>query len=203
MEVFATDGSFAIGMFTDFKHRWNEDKTLTLWRDGKGFVDVSTNSGTFIEVLDKTGAVINLGGDGQSFYVTLDKKPVTLRYKVLPAIKLSKAEFDKRRQTVTRYLVSDAPYSLKIPGTLAGAIKWLEKKAESIPAASRAKASFEFGTEYRYGESYPNIEISYREPETDKELVTRLQIEAERARIAEEKQRSQFKALKAKFESAP
>ena len=204
-EIMVFDGKFAIGMMPEFNFKWNTDNSLSVWAKGKAiypFADVSTYSGTFIEAVDTSGTVIASGGDGQRFEIPITKAPIVVRIKALPKITLIKAELEKRRQVVTRYLVSDAPYSLKIPDKLAGVIKWLEKQAKAIPEASRAKARFRFDTTMEHGETYPNIEITYEEPETDKELITRLQIEAERARIAEEEQRSQFEALKTKFAPA-
>ena len=210
MDIVAVDGNFAVaamGMSKEygFDTRWNTPEgTLTVWvgrHSKRKDVHVSTNQGIFLEAVDESGKVIVSGGDGDWFYVPLGKKPITLRYKVLPKVKLSKPELDKHRQTITRYLVSDSPYSLEIPDTLVGVIKWLEKQAKAIPEASRAKASFRFATTTEYGETYPNIEITYDEPETDKELISRLQIESEREHRKEENARQQFEVLKTRFAS--
>jgi len=207
MDIWAThDGKFMVGLGMAgrfFDSKWNKDRTLSVWSVEKDWtVNVSTNRGTFIEVVNKRGDVVATGGDGQWFHVHLTKEPVKLRHKKLPTIKLSAAQIDKQRKTVTRYLCSDSPYELKIPDTLPGAIKWMQTKLNEIPKASRAKAEFEFGTEYSYGDSCPNIKITYTEKETDEEVIERLQIDAERDRIREETERAKLAKLKSKYEAA-
>lgn len=199
------DGRYFIGVLSQLETKANTDGSITLQTKGgeyaRDMVNVSTNSGTFVEALDANGTVIIEGGDGEWLWVPVDK-PVTLRVKKLPPITLSKSQLDKKRNKVTRYLVSDRPYNLELPDTLPGVIGWLEKKLKEIPEASRAKASFEFTTDMAYGDTYPQIEISYTEAESDEEVVTRLQIEAERTRIAEAKERDQLERLRTKYEPA-
>jgi hypothetical protein len=201
VNIFATDDSFMVGMFAQFKCRWNKrDKSLSIWSDG-GVIrtNITTNRGTFVEVLDQSGAVTSYGGDGNWMWVEVGKKSVTLRHKKLPPLNLSSAQLEKKKRSVTRYLVDDRPYSVGIPDTLAGAIKWLEKKRDAIPEASRTKARFRFDTTMEYGETYPHVEITYEERETDEEVTRRLQVEAERKRLADMGERAHFERLKSKF----
>lgn len=193
------NGAFHVGMFSRCKYQWNDDKTLSVWSAEPKNVYIQTNRGVFIEALNEAGAVAREGGDGEWFYLPIGKKPLRLRYKKLPDPKLSKRDLEAMRQEVRRCLVSDMPYNLKIPDTLAGAVKWMSAKLDEIPEAARAKASFEFGTTTKHGETYPQIEIAYSEPETDKEVVTRLKIERERNRVADIRERAQFDALKKKL----
>ena len=189
-----------IGMLHDFQYKWNKRNTLSVCSKEKECVlTITTNHGDFVEVVDESGAVINSGGDGAWFHIRLTKSPVNLRFKKLPEPRLSKPDLKKHRKIVTRYLVSNAPYNLKIPNTLTGTINWMKEQSAKIPQASRAKAEFRFATTMEYGETYPNIEISYPEPETDKEVITRLQIEQERDRIRENGERAEFNKLKSKF----
>jgi hypothetical protein len=187
-----------------FLYEWNKDKTLSVCENPKSkyqmpALSVTTGRGDFIEVLDDAGKVILEGGGGEWCYVPISKKPVRLRFKKLPEPKLTKAEMDKARRIVTRYLCSDSPYSLGLDTKLADAISILQKKLQEVPKAYRDTAEIEFRNRSEYGEGYENVAITWREPETDAELIYRLKVEAEHARIGSEKERAQFKKLRAKF----
>ena len=193
------DGKFFVDLSSRFKYAWNDDKTLSVWSSEPRNIWIRTNRGVFIEALDASGAVAFEGGDGEWFYIPTGKKPLHLRYKKLPNPKLSTDDLDALRQTVTRYLVCDRPYNLSIPDTLSGAVKWLSAKLADIPKSSRAKASFRFDTTTEYGETYPEIEITYSELESDAEVIARVKIERERERVATKRERAQFDALKKKL----
>jgi len=200
MDVWALgDGRFSVGAFRQFKSKWNKDGTLALWG---GAAHVMTNPGVFVEVVDRRGAVVDSGGDGQWFYVNPGKARVALRYKKLPDPKLTKAALQAARQKVTRTLVCDSPYSLDMPETLPGAIVWLERKLAEIPEAARAGARCRFDTSTRYGDTYPEFSITYTEPETDDEVRRRVMIERERAARKEAAERQQLAHLKRKFKAA-
>jgi hypothetical protein len=143
---------------------------------------VETPRGLFIETM-KDGEVIQEGGDGNWCHITVGKKPVTLRYKKLPDPGLSKRELDKCRKKVRRYLVDGQPYSAGVPDTLTGLVKWAEGLLVKIPASSRKDARCSFDTSSEYGETYPHVEVSYIEAETDDEVIERVKIERERARL--------------------
>lgn len=206
MYILAQNGEFSIGSMCpdEFKHKWNtEDNTLSVWGENKySPINVHTNRGTFIETIDKSGEVIMSGGDGNWFFVPIGAEPVKLRFKELPAIYLTEADLDKNRKIVTRYLISDKLHNLNIPDTLLDVIKWMKDQLKAIPIASQTNAQFSFDTTIEYGETYPQIEITYGEPETDNEIITRLQIATERARISEEAERTKFHKLQAKFGAA-
>lgn len=199
----AMDGTFAVGMMPmGREYAWDKkDGSLLVWSKEKQAlpVNVTTNRGDFVEAIDEEGKVIAEGGDGDWFYVPVGKKKTRLRFKALPDPKLTPAQIDKARQNITRYLVDGAPYRVDFPDTLPAAIEWMQKKLGEIPKASRAKATCLFDTSMSYGETYPNIEINFSEPETDAEVVRRIKIDRERARIAESKERAQFQNLKSKF----
>lgn len=201
MDIIASNGSFAVRALgrDHFKCGWKKPNQLLVWDIKDYHVNVETYRGDFIEVVDKNGKVIREGGDGEWFWLEPRKDKVTLRFKKLPDLTLTKNEREKQRKIVTRYLISDAPYSLHIPDTLTGAIAWMQKQLKAVPAAYRSKAKFEFGTTSSYGETYANIEITYPEPETIAELTLRLKIEAERGRILENSERDKFNKLKTKF----
>lgn len=74
--------------------------------------------------------------------------------------------------------------------------------SEKSGSRSVTKSCRTLDTSVEYGETYPNIEISYEEQETDEEVVRRIQIERERARLSELKERGQLKALQSKYEKA-
>lgn len=203
MDIIAIDGKFMVSMgFCRFEYKWNEDKTLSVWGKEDGAAHITTNSGTFIEAIDETNKVVLKGGDGKWFYVPVSKKPIRLRFKKLSDPKLTKAQVEKARQKVTRYLISDTPYGLNIPSTLPGAIGWMQKQLKAIPKQCQKAACFEFVATMKHGETYPKIEITYVEPESDAEVVTRVKIERERTRIAEACERAKLENLKAKYETA-
>jgi hypothetical protein len=199
------DGRFYVAMMPlgGFQYDWNKDGTLGVWSTDKEPrpINVRTNRGVFVEAVDEAGAIIASGGDGNWLWVPLSKKPVRLRYKTLPPAALTRAQLNKARRTVTRYVLDGSPYSdgVKLPDTLTGLIKWTERLLAGIPAKSRAKASFTFDTSSSYGESYAHVEVSYSEPETDAEVIARLQVEAERARIQEASERAELTRLQSKL----
>lgn len=206
MDIFASDGSFGVSMggLDGFLSSWNKDKTLSIRENPKAkykmpAVTVQTGRGDFIEALDEKGNIVYEGGGGEWFYIPIGKSPLKLRFKKLPESKLTKAEKDKARKIVTRYLYSDSPYSLGIDAKLSEAISILQKKLQEVPAAFRNTAEIEFRNRSSYGESYENVEITWQEPETDDELIYRLKVDAEHKRIKSEKEREQFKKLRAKF----
>lgn len=202
MDITFINGCFAVGMFARFEYSWNKrDGSLSVWSKGKeaSSVHITTNRGDFVEAINKADEVVANGGDGNWLYVPIGKAPITLRAKPLPKIVLTKVQMQKKRKTVTRYLLSDAPYSLDLPDTLEGVIGWMQTKLKEVPAPCRRGAQFSFGTTMEYGETYPRIEITYQEPETDKELLRRLQVDAERSRIQEANERAQLDKLKSKF----
>lgn len=202
MDITATNGNFLVSAIRigSWKYKWNKDHTLSIWDSGgRDHVHIVTNSGDFIEAVDKQGSLVSEGGDGDLFLLPIGKQPVRLRFKKLPDPQLSSAFLDKHRQRVVRYLLQDKPYNCGIPDTLSGTIQWMQKQLAQIPKASRAKASFGFDTTTEYGETYPQLEITYQEMESDDEVVMRVQVERERARIRELGERKELERLEAKY----
>ena len=206
MDIWTTDGSFAVGMtgMDSFFYKWNKDKTLSVWENAKAkykipTITIQTGYGDFIEALDGDDKIVFHGGGGEWCHLPIRKVPLRLRFKALPDPKLTKQEMDKARQIVERHLCSDSPYSLGLDTKLSDAIAILQKKLGEVPKAYRHTAEIEFRNRHEYGESYENVEITWREPETDDEVIYRLKVAAEHARIGTEKEREQFKKLRSKF----
>ncbi len=203
MDVIASNGSFGVGLLQRFEFKWHKDETLSARSKNGDVLTVTTGRGDFIEVLNKAGDVTQTGGDGEWLTIRVPKNaPVRLRFKELPDPRLSPEELQAQRKVVTRYLLSGMPYTAGIPSSLPEAIKWLQEKLVEIPEACRNSAQLDLDTQNSYGETYPNIEIRYSEPESDAEVVRRVQIERERARIAEEADKAKYEALKQKFQAA-
>lgn len=200
MDIFVNDGRFMVGMFARFKYEWADDGTLSVWGSAASYAHVTTNRGTFVEAVDAEDHLIAEGGDGNWCYVPVGEKPIRLRIKSLPDPELTIKQIDKERQNVTRHLFCDKPYNL--PDTLPAMIEWMKGRLEEIPEACRENTRFSFDTTMEYGETYPEVEITYTEAETNEEVVRRIQIERERARIKEVAEREQLQALQAKFAAA-
>lgn len=207
MDIFAIGGSwgFALGGGGGFKYSVDKksgDLSLVLAPKAKykrAVFAVNVPSGVFLETVNADGEVIFTGGDGDHYYIHLGKKPMTLRYKRLPDPKLTTKEIDKERQNVTRCLFDNHSWNAGEPDTLIGLIAWAEKLLAKIPEKYRKAAVCRFDTSMSYGETYPHVEVSYEEPETDKEVIARVQIQRERARLAEMEKRTQFEKLKSEF----
>lgn len=199
MDITLYGDSIAVGALARFKYEWTEGGLSVVADDeGPPGIFVRTYRGVFAEVV-RDGKVTQSFGDGDMDIVRLSATPLLIRTKKLAVPDLSPADISAARQIVKRYLVDDRPYNLDIPATLAGMVGWVEDKLAEIPEAARAEATFEFGTSYEYGETYPNIEITYSEPETDDEVIARLTLERERNRVAKEKDMAAFARLKAKY----
>lgn len=200
MDITASQGKFFVAAFRIDKseYGWNKDGSLSISGKRKYPLKVQTERGDFVECLDESGKIISEGGDGEWYCIQPKPEKQALRFKSLPAIKLTAIE-KKKRVEVKRYLVDGSPHSLGIPNNLSEAIKWLSAKLAEIPKDCRASAEVDFDNSFSYGESYSNIEITYLQPETDEELIRRLQIEVERARVAKIKKVAQFERLKAEL----
>lgn len=210
MEVMAIGGQFSVSMMRlgDWKHEWNKkDGTLSIWGKARA-VSVTTNRGEFIEAVDPDGNVLHEGGDGQWFYVPVTKEKTKLRFKKLPDPKLTKAELDKARKSTTVTVADQERYdggpfefgASYTDGTLDRVIESLEKIRASIPAQYRNKARCEIDSESGYeGSHYAHIEVSYERQETDEEVIERVKIDRERARIMESAERAQLDSLKSKY----
>lgn len=209
MDIIATGSGWGVGLggLGGFKYAFDKEAgTLSVVLDDsatfkRDLFMVTTPRGVFIETV-KDGEVIQDGGDGDWYHVLVGETPVALRYKALPDPNLSKGDLRKHRQKVTRYLVDDTSYSAGVPDTLVGVIKWAEELLAKIPTGSRKTAKCRFDTSTEYGETYPHVEVSYEEPESDEEVVARVKVDRELARIAEAKKRAQLQRLKAELEPA-
>lgn len=207
MDILATNGSLGVMMsgLDSFLYAWDKkDKSLLVKKNPKtkyphSSVSIETGHGDFVEALDTAGNIVWQGGDADWCHVPIGDEWTRLRFRKLPKPKLPKTEFEKARQTVTRYLYSDSPYSLGLDDKLTAAIKILQKKLDEVPEKYRHTAEINFRSRISYGETYENVEITYKEPETDQELVRRLAIEAERSRVTLAKKKTQLAKLKAEL----
>jgi len=202
MDITASDGKFytALMGLNKIDYEWSKNGLVFSTKEKPKYpLYVRTGRGDFVECVNAEGEVISEGGDDHNYYVIPTKEKQTLRFKKLPPIKLTAKELDEKRQKVTRWLVSDMPYSLGVPNDLEGVIKWFQDKLAEIPKACRASARVDFHSRMSYGETYENLKITYEEPETDDELKHRLQVEAERARVSKIKKQEQLEKLKAEL----
>lgn len=211
MDITAADGKFLVGMLGigGWEYEWNKkDGSLVFWGKRPYPLNVTTFRGDFIEAVDEAGTVVAEGGDGDWFYVEVTEKKTTLRFKKLAVPALTATEINKARVSKTITVVSqerhdDGPFCFGAgyeDGTLAAVIDSLTKIRDSIPKRYRAKARCEIDSESGYeGSHYASINVSYDRPETDAEVIERLTIESERARIEQRKDRANLAALKAKL----
>ena len=206
MHIYAYGKGFGLPAMMDhgnFHYEANGDGSLSFWTsEGNAYVSAWAAPGVFLEVLNEGGEIVKEGGDLRDLWIEASESPLKLRYKKLPNPKLSKSELDSQRNTVTRTLVSDMPHSLGIPDTVSGAIEWLRERLAEVPEGCQESAEVSFDTEMSYGETYPNCRITYRQPETDKEVIQRIQVSRETLRLEERRERAKLEQLKAKFEAA-
>lgn len=101
---------------------------------------------------------------------------------------------DKRREVQITIFNQEQYDDEWIPDKLVDAIAWLTGKLEEIPEEFRAIAEIEVDSESGYeGSHYGHIEITYRRPETDEEMATRL---AEEKRCANARERDEMETLR-------
>jgi hypothetical protein len=212
MDVTASRGEFFVGMFqqSGAEYAWDK-KNRALIVSGKRQYPtrVTTYQGDFIEAVDqKTGDLLAEGGDGDWFYIPEGKKPVILRFKKLPAPKLTRAKIDKARKETTVHVAAQqrhdsGPFNFGASyedGTLQNVIDSLLAMKAGIPKAHRAKARCEIDSEGGYeGSHYASIKVSYVRPETDEEVIARVQIESERSRLAMLRDKAELSRLSQKL----
>ena len=88
----------------------------------------------------------------------------------------------------------------KIPTNLGNFIEWLGELFQAIPAAYRPFATVEIDSVSSYeGGSLASIEIKYRSPETDEEIMARKRWITERDAKDEAEDRAVFAALKKQY----
>lgn len=161
------------------------------------------------EAVDATGAVI---GTGTWFHAYADKgSKITIRKIEPPRKDYSASEIKQARRKMTVRVVDQerhdaGPFNFGASyedGTLAAIIKSLTEIRDSIPEEYRDKARCEIDSESGYeGSHYAHIKVSYERPETDGEVVTRLQDEAVAAMLKEREERAKLAALQKKFAAA-
>jgi hypothetical protein len=210
MDITVIDGSFAVSMLRNAKYAWNKDGSLVL-KDIKTPLNVTTFRGTFVELVNSKGDVLQEGGDGEWLWLPESKVTVTLRHKALADPKLSKAQIAKVRRKTTVHVVNQECYdggpinfgASYTDGTLLKVIASFQKVLTSIPKEYRKKARCQIDSESGYeGSHYASVRIEYTRPENDDEVVERVKIERERERLAKRAKQAQFEQLKSELETA-
>lgn len=212
MDIFADGKTFMLGMgLGDYKYAAAKDGSLVLTAGKHNYpLNVTTNRGTFLEVVDKNGAVIQDGGDGSWLFLTLGKDPITLRYKTLATPKMDKRQIKKARKSTTVYVVRQQRYDTGPinfgasyeNGSFLKVLNSFKAALANIPAKYRANACCQIDSEGGYeGSHYASVEITYNRPETDAEVLSRVKVEAEQNRLATENKKVQLKKLKSELEA--
>lgn len=164
---------------------------------------------TMHEAVDQNG---NTLGWGKQFPVWPIRKGTTVAVKPIkpPREKPTAAEIDGARQT-TRVVVADQEQYDGGPidfggysdGSLLRVIGALQVVLDSIPAEFRASARCEINSTGGYeGSHSAHVEVTYTRPETDEEVVARLEEQSIVAMMKEREGRAQLAQLQAKYGSA-
>lgn len=188
---------------TPFNEGWtwdyNEDGSLNICvNPGGGLLSITCAEGMYLEIDDEAGTTVKtIFPSTLGDLVSLQEGNYALKKVVAPDPKLSDAEIETARGTVTETIFNDLPY--EIPDKLAGCIEWFQGKLQEVPEELRDTAEVSFDTRTEYGETYDNVCITYERPETDAEVVQRVKIERQRKDIEEAKRKAVFDHLKAEF----
>lgn len=125
-----------------------------------------------------------------------------------PQTKFSASEINKARRETRISVLDEEQYdggtfnfgASYTDGTLQTVLDSLIAIRDSIPKQYRSKARCNIDSSSGYeGSHYAHIEVSYDRPETDDEVVTRLQDEATETMIRERNERAQLEQLKSKY----
>ena len=128
-----------------------------------------------------------------------------------PIVQMTAAEIEAARATIIvtvadheRYDSGPFDFGDGTAGSLDRVIASLVTIRESIPAEYRDAAFCEFRSQSGYdGDHSPSIEIDYRRPETDEEVIARVSLGRYRATLKELEERAALASLKAKYEPTP
>lgn len=101
---------------------------------------------------------------------------------------------------VTRQLLTGQPCSLGVPGKLLEFMAWCNEQLAKIPNDFQVTAEINFDPAHEYGESYPNIEITYVSLETEQERQFRELKAKHEQQQREELSRQEYERLKKIFE---
>ena len=89
------------------------------------------------------------------------------------------------------------------PAELSEFLLWVERVTGEIPEEYRDQARVEISAGMHYEQEYPTCVVSYTRPETKLEANQREAQDRRNARSRELYERSQYEALKAKFDPDP
>lgn len=154
------------------------------------------------EAVNQHGKVLGSGRDLGFHCMAAKGDRVTIHRLALTRDPFTAAEIKKARKPTTVEVVEHMPYGGPIyfgskyeDGSLNKMIASLEKVRKTIPKPYRDKARCEFHTHMEYGETYIHVTMSYSRPETDAEVLHRLEIEGIEAALAERSKRAQLARL--------
>jgi hypothetical protein len=102
-------------------------------------------------------------------------------------------------KTVT-VLDTDTQYNIWPPRDARGFLAFFADKIEEVPEAYRDSIVISIGTSTDYEDSYVNITITYKRPETEHERKVRVAKIAEQAAMILEKELKELERLKSKYE---
>lgn len=160
----------------------------------------------YYEAVDASGARVAAGRQFQLLANKGDK--ITFRRVKSPRSKFSKAEIAKARKKKTVTVVDQDRYDVGAfcfgasytDGTLRKVIATLKAIEATIPAKFRASARCGIDSRGGYeGDHFAHIEVSYSRPETDAEVVERIQQEMIGAHLQQEAEQAEYERLKAKL----
>lgn len=130
---------------------------------------------------------------------------------VAPKLDLSPEQIKSARATKLEIVADQeqhesGPFNFgdDLAGSLHRVIESLVAIRESVPEEYRAEAFCEFRSRSDYdGGGIPTIQVSYRRPETDEEVVERLSWEAHMRSLTEQEERATLAALQSKYAAPP
>lgn len=140
------------------------------------------------------------------FYVDRGQT-VGLREVKGPKLKLEADKINKARSSVTETVLHQEEYdggAFQFHGKLDAVIRSLEAIRKKAPEKYRktARCKIESTGDYE-GSHYATIEVTYRRPETDKEVIERLRQAATAKMLCEREERQRLETLKAKYAEVP
>lgn len=154
----------------------------------------------YVEALGEDGEVIDAG----KWFNVVSVKDQVIRFRQMTSGKTyTDAEIKKKRKAATVVAVEQedsrsAPFAFDAP--LGKVIASLAKIRDGIPEEYRVSAHCEIRSESGYeGGHSAEIRVTYERPETDGEVIARLEDKAIEAMINERSERAKFEKLKKKF----
>lgn len=124
-----------------------------------------------------------------------------------PKLKFEADKIDKARSSLTETVLHQEEYdggAFQFHGKLDAVIRSLEAIRKKVPEKYRKTARCKIESTGCYeGSHYATIEVTYRRPETDKEVIERLRQAATAKMLCEREERQRLETLKAKYAEVP